>query len=207
MTKIKSFADENSSKNWLVIEFCKLGFIGKMFKITDLPIFIHFFIIFFKDKPVDWLLIDVIRTKVCSPEMDEKTCDLATSKKWIQYKGLMFVHIGTHSSLGGKVWSNEGQKMDENKLSKVHQNLSSNIETSVDHLKREYKLRNEFRESVSGESKFLKSKLRPPRGQKGFRFKIVDKELKSDPLANTAMDVQFVRNSFGRKKAFTKNWL
>ena len=119
---MKSFADNNNYKKWLVIEFCKLGFIGKMFKMSDLSLFIEFFITFYKDKPVDWLLSDVISTKVCSPEMDDKACNLAKHKKWIQYPKELFKHIGSHSSLKGKVWNNEGEKIDEVITSKSHKN-------------------------------------------------------------------------------------
>ena len=74
---MKSFADSNNPKKWIVIEFSKLGFIGKLFKILDISLFIEFFIAFYNDKPVDWLLSDVISTKVCTPEMDAKACHIA----------------------------------------------------------------------------------------------------------------------------------
>ena len=117
---MKSFANRHNSKKWLVIEFCKLGFIGKMFKSSNLSMFIQFFITFFKDKPVDWLLSDVISTKVCTPEMDAKACHIAKNEKWIQYPVNLFKHIGVHSSLKGKVWSNKGEKIDEKTASKSH---------------------------------------------------------------------------------------
>ena len=119
---MKSFADGHNSKKWLVMEFCKLGFIGKMFKISNLSMFIQFFITFFKDKPVDWLLSDVISTKVCTPKMNAKTCQVAKNEKWIQYPVNLFKHIGVHSSLKGKVWSNNGEKIDETIASKSHTN-------------------------------------------------------------------------------------
>ena len=90
---MKSFADNNNSKKWLVLGVCKLGFIGKMFKMSDLSLFIEFFITFYKDKLVDWLLSDVISTKVCSPEMDDKACNLAKHKKCFRYPKELFKHI------------------------------------------------------------------------------------------------------------------
>ena len=122
VSKMKSFADSHNSKNWLVIDFCKLGFIGKMFKTSDLSMFIQFFITFFKDKPVDWLLSDVISTKVCTPKMDSKACQVAKDKKWIQYPVSLFKHIGIHSSLKGKMWTHKGDKIDEAIASKSHAN-------------------------------------------------------------------------------------
>ena len=120
VSKMKSFADSYNYKNWIVIEFCKLGFIGKMFKSSNLSMFVQFFITFFKDKPVDWLLSDVISTKVCTPKMDAKACQLAKNKKWIRYPVSLFKHIGVHSSLKGKVWSNKGEKIDESIASNSH---------------------------------------------------------------------------------------
>lgn len=41
-----------------------------MFKCVELPWLVQFFLMFYNDKPVDWLLDHVIFTKVCSPEKD-----------------------------------------------------------------------------------------------------------------------------------------
>ena len=35
----------------LIIDFCALGFIGKMFKTVDLPLISQFILMFYKDKP------------------------------------------------------------------------------------------------------------------------------------------------------------
>lgn len=42
-----------------------------MFKCVELPWLVQFFLMFYNDKPVDWLLDHVIFTKVCSPEKDQ----------------------------------------------------------------------------------------------------------------------------------------
>lgn len=47
-----------------------LNSVGKMFRCTDLPWVIQFFIMFFNDKPVDWLLDGLIQTRVCNLEKD-----------------------------------------------------------------------------------------------------------------------------------------
>ena len=40
----------------LIIDFCALGFIGKMFKTVDLPLISQFILMFYKDKPgAKWL--------------------------------------------------------------------------------------------------------------------------------------------------------
>jgi alpha-1,3-mannosylglycoprotein beta-1,4-N-acetylglucosaminyltransferase A/B len=60
-----------NNQPWFVIEFCQLGFIGKMFKCVELPWLVEFFIMFYTDKPVDWLLDHVITTKICSLDKDQ----------------------------------------------------------------------------------------------------------------------------------------
>lgn len=53
-----------------MLEFSYLGFIGKLFKSTDLPLVVEFFLMFYKDKPIDWLLDHLLSVKVCNPEKD-----------------------------------------------------------------------------------------------------------------------------------------
>ena len=89
--------------SWFVISFCRLGFIGKLFRIKDLPILIQFFLTFFNDKPVDWLLYDILSTKSCRPDQDREKCEAVINEVQIQYKISLFQHIGIQSSLKGKV--------------------------------------------------------------------------------------------------------
>ncbi|CAL4119594.1 unnamed protein product [Meganyctiphanes norvegica] len=69
---MKKFALQKTAekKNWFVLDFCQLGFIGKMFKCVELPFLIQYFIMFFNDKPVDWLLDYLIQTKICNLDKD-----------------------------------------------------------------------------------------------------------------------------------------
>ncbi|POI35054.1 hypothetical protein CIB84_001194 [Bambusicola thoracicus] len=66
---IENFAAEQSQE-WMVLEFSQLGFIGKLFKSEDLPLLVEFFLMFYKDKPIDWLLDHLFWVKVCNPEKD-----------------------------------------------------------------------------------------------------------------------------------------
>nr|XP_023019295.1 alpha-1,3-mannosyl-glycoprotein 4-beta-N-acetylglucosaminyltransferase B-like [Leptinotarsa decemlineata] len=68
VTIMKKFAIEKIARQepWFVLDFCQLGFIGKMFKSAELPWLIQFFQMFFNDKPVDWLLDHLITTKICN---------------------------------------------------------------------------------------------------------------------------------------------
>jgi len=43
---------------------------GKLFKSYDLPFIVEFILMFYRDKPVDWLLDHLLYVKVCNPEKD-----------------------------------------------------------------------------------------------------------------------------------------
>nr|CAD7588589.1 unnamed protein product [Timema genevievae] len=134
---------------WFVLEFCQLGFIGKMFKCVELPWLVQFFLMFYNDKPVDWLLDHLISTKICSLDKDSKHCKKAKSQLWIHYKPSLFQHIGTHSSLKGKV-----QKLKDKQFGKVvlffpHQNPPAEVKTDIKNYK-QYTLAKAYR----GESFF-----------------------------------------------------
>ena len=73
-----------------VIDYCQLGFIGKLFKSTDLPTLIQFFLMFYNDKPVDWLLENVIQTMVCKLDQDLKTCKKEKAMLWVHFKPSLF---------------------------------------------------------------------------------------------------------------------
>ncbi|KAL1131161.1 hypothetical protein AAG570_012398 [Ranatra chinensis] len=116
LTTMKSVALERiaNRKAWFVLDFCQLGFIGKMFRCVELPWLVQFFFMFYNDKPVDWLLDHLIHTKSCNLDKDYKHCKKAKDELWIHYKPSLFQHIGTHSSLKGKV-----QKLKDKQFGKV----------------------------------------------------------------------------------------
>lgn len=47
--------------------FVYFFFIGKLFKSEDLTDFVRFFLMFYKDKPIDLLLGDIFQVKMCNP--------------------------------------------------------------------------------------------------------------------------------------------
>jgi alpha-1,3-mannosylglycoprotein beta-1,4-N-acetylglucosaminyltransferase A/B len=65
---IKNYVNDNLNKDWMMIEFTRIGFIGKLFKTDELPIFVNFFMMFAWDKPIDWLFDTVFEVKMCNPE-------------------------------------------------------------------------------------------------------------------------------------------
>jgi len=122
-------------KPWFVIDFCQLGFIGKMFKSVELPWLVNFFLMFYNDKPVDWLLENLIQTKVCKLDQDNKKCKKEKEKLWIHYKPSLFQHIGTHSSLKGKVQKLKDRQFGRVQLFVPHKNPSAVIESPIKHYK------------------------------------------------------------------------
>ncbi|XP_061541081.1 alpha-1,3-mannosyl-glycoprotein 4-beta-N-acetylglucosaminyltransferase B isoform X6 [Phycodurus eques] len=80
LSTMKKFALQQPSDDWMILEFSQLGFIGKMFKSSDLSLIAEFMLMFYKDKPIDWLLDHIMWVKVCNPEKDAVSrCLLVTS--------------------------------------------------------------------------------------------------------------------------------
>ena len=100
---MKNFALNQKSDEWILLEFSQLGFIGKLFKTSDIPSIIQFIVMFYKDKPVDWLLDHFVFVRVCRLDNDIKHCQRQKDSVRIQFKPSLFQHIGTHSSLPGKI--------------------------------------------------------------------------------------------------------
>jgi len=134
---MKHFALEKiaDKQSWFVIDFCQLGFIGKMFKAVELPWLVQFFLMFYNDKPVDWLLENLIQTKVCKLDQDHKKCKKEKEKLWIHYKPSLFQHIGTHSSLKGKVQKLKDRQFGRVQLFVPHKNPPATIESPIKHYK------------------------------------------------------------------------
>ncbi|KAG0427467.1 hypothetical protein HPB47_025481 [Ixodes persulcatus] len=112
----------------------KPGYISKMrkmFKCVDLSKFVAFFLIFYNDKPVDWLLDNMMITTVCRSDKDQKDCRKRIENVWIHYKPSLFQHVGMHSSLKGKV-----QKLKDHQFGKLamfvaHQNPEARVSTTL----------------------------------------------------------------------------
>ena len=81
---IKQFIHIQRANSWAVLEFSELGFIGKLFKNTDLPKLAQFMLTFYVEQPVDWL-ISYFRL-------------VMTQHDIILRKPTLFQHIGKKSS-------------------------------------------------------------------------------------------------------------
>lgn len=49
---------------------CVFFLLGKMFQAPDLNLIVEFIFMFYKEKPIDWLLDHILWVKVCNPEKD-----------------------------------------------------------------------------------------------------------------------------------------
>uniref|UniRef100_A0A8C9BHY4 Alpha-1,3-mannosyl-glycoprotein 4-beta-N-acetylglucosaminyltransferase A n=1 Tax=Phocoena sinus TaxID=42100 RepID=A0A8C9BHY4_PHOSS len=87
---IKNFALQLSSEEWMILEFSQLGFIGKMFQAPDLTLIVEFIFMFYKEKPIDWLLDHILWVKVCNPEKDAKPCDRQKANLRIRFRPSLF---------------------------------------------------------------------------------------------------------------------
>lgn len=167
ITTMKSYALQKISQkeNWFVLDFCQLGFIGKLFKCVELPWLIQFFLMFHNDKPVDWLLDHLVSTKVCSLDKDSKHCKMAKAELWLHYKPSLFQHIGMHSSLKGKVQKLKDKQFGKITLYYAHENPDATVETRITPYK-QYTLNKAYR----GES-FFWGLLPQPGDHLKFKFK------------------------------------
>lgn len=106
---------------------------GKMFQAPDLNLIVEFIFMFYKEKPIDWLLDHILWVKVCNPEKDavrtditeqvtltflgyksywfllfaffppQKHCERQKSSLRVRFRPSLFQHVGLHSSLAGKI--------------------------------------------------------------------------------------------------------
>ncbi|KAL6031085.1 hypothetical protein STEG23_001358 [Scotinomys teguina] len=57
VTHIHSKVINRHPHTWVLLEFSNMGFLGKLFHSRDLPLLAHFFLLFHKERPLDWLII------------------------------------------------------------------------------------------------------------------------------------------------------
>ncbi|XP_020848470.1 alpha-1,3-mannosyl-glycoprotein 4-beta-N-acetylglucosaminyltransferase A [Phascolarctos cinereus] len=128
---IKNFALQVSSEDWMILEFSQLGFIGKMFQASDITLIVEFIFMFYKEKPIDWLLDHILWVKVCNPEKDAKHCDRQKSNLRIRFRPSLFQHVGLHSSLEGKIQKLTDKDFLKPLLHTMHVNPPAEVSTSL----------------------------------------------------------------------------
>lgn len=151
---------------------------------------------FYNDKPVDWLLAYFIESKVCRTDQDQKHCNLEKAKYWLHYRPSLFQHIGTSSSLKGKV-----QKLKDKQFgSKVptfyaHPHnppaqVKSNIAPYKNYqLKRAYKGETYFWGLLPQPGDFVQFIFDKPTVLKHYLFRSGNSEHPSDRFYNTTVEV------------------
>ncbi|NXD82669.1 MGT4C acetylglucosaminyltransferase, partial [Halcyon senegalensis] len=89
LTTIRKALASQEGSNWATLEFSKLGYIGKLYRSSDLPRLARFLLLFYQEMPCDWLLVHFRL--------------LLTQKDVIRFKPSLFQHMGLYSSFQGTV--------------------------------------------------------------------------------------------------------
>ena len=94
LQSIKKAIAEEANNLWFYMSFCGFGSVAKMFKSAELPAFIHSLLTYYKFKPADFIMYDVVNQMLC-PNSDKSKCRALE-------KPPLFAHTGKDSSLPGK---------------------------------------------------------------------------------------------------------
>ncbi|XP_030045247.1 alpha-1,3-mannosyl-glycoprotein 4-beta-N-acetylglucosaminyltransferase B [Microcaecilia unicolor] len=191
---IKDVAVQQTSDDWLILEFSQLGFIGKLFKAKDVPLIAEFFLMFYKDKPIDWLLDHLLWVKVCNPEKDAKHCSRQKDNLRIRYRPSLFQHVGTHSSLEGKIQNLKDKDFGKQVLHKSHLNPPATVTTSLK-VYQQYTLEKAYKgmdcfwalSPVAGD--YILFSFTKPLQIEGYLFRSGNVEHPGDKIINTSVEV------------------
>uniref|UniRef100_A0A8C8B8B1 MGAT4 family member D n=1 Tax=Otus sunia TaxID=257818 RepID=A0A8C8B8B1_9STRI len=191
--RIKTFAAKQS-QDWMILEFSQLGFIGKLFKSEDLPLIVDFFLMFYKDKPIDWLIDHLLWVKVCNPEKDAVHCEKEKAKLRIRAKPSLFQHVGTYSSLAGKIQNLKDKDFGKNVLHKAHNNPPAKVDTSLRiyqkyTLENVYKGKDYFWASAPVAGDYISFTFLNPLKVEKYLFRSGNVEHPGDKLFNTTVEV------------------
>uniref|UniRef100_A0A8C1J5S5 Zgc:154054 n=1 Tax=Cyprinus carpio TaxID=7962 RepID=A0A8C1J5S5_CYPCA len=191
---MKTYIEQVLSEEWLFMEFSQLGFIGKLFRTSDLPMIVEFFLMFHKDKPIDWLLDHILWVKVCNPEKDLKHCNNEKAQLKRTYKPSLFQHVGLHSSLTGKIQNLKDKDFGNQVLFKGHYNppaeLSSSLEKYQSHtLERAYNGEDFFWGLTPKRGDYILITFTTPQAVKGYFFRSGNIETNGDRFYNTTVEV------------------
>ncbi|MEQ2166625.1 Alpha-1,3-mannosyl-glycoprotein 4-beta-N-acetylglucosaminyltransferase B, partial [Goodea atripinnis] len=167
---------------------------GKMFKSLDLSLIVEFMLMFYKDKPIDWLLDHIMWVKVCNPEKDAKHCDRQKANLRIRFKPSLFQHVGTHSSLAGKIQKLKDKDFGKQTLHKGHANPQAEVTTSLktyQHftLEKAYAGEDFFWAFTPVAGDFIRIRFFTPVRIERFFFRSGNIEHPGDKLFNTSVEV------------------
>ncbi|XP_064227472.1 alpha-1,3-mannosyl-glycoprotein 4-beta-N-acetylglucosaminyltransferase A isoform X1 [Aotus nancymaae] len=191
---IKNFALQLSSEEWMILEFSQLGFIGKMFQAPDLTLIVEFIFMFYKEKPIDWLLDHILWVKVCNPEKDAKHCDRQKANLRIRFRPSLFQHVGLHSSLSGKIQKLTDKDYMKPLLLKIHVNPPAEVSTSLKvyqghTLEKTYMGEDFFWAITPTAGDYILFKFDKPVNVESYLFHSGNQEHPGDILLNTTVEV------------------
>nr|XP_043066186.1 alpha-1,3-mannosyl-glycoprotein 4-beta-N-acetylglucosaminyltransferase A [Drosophila bipectinata] len=90
--------------DWIVMSFCDLGFIGKLFPAAGVRSFVSYVQLFYNDQPIDWLLHSFVALQSCRWEsISGPKCQEELELRFIRSSQSQFQHMGQVSSLPQKV--------------------------------------------------------------------------------------------------------
>uniref|UniRef100_G1QMH6 Alpha-1,3-mannosyl-glycoprotein 4-beta-N-acetylglucosaminyltransferase B n=1 Tax=Nomascus leucogenys TaxID=61853 RepID=G1QMH6_NOMLE len=206
LSTMKNFALQQPSEDWMILEFSQLGFIGKMFKSLDLSLIVEFILMFYRDKPIDWLLDHILWVKVCNPEKDAKHCDRQKANLRIRFKPSLFQHVGTHSSLAGKIQKLKDKDFGKQALRKEHVNPPAEVSTSLNTyqhftLEKAYLREDFFWAFTPAAGDFIRFRFFQPLRLERFFFRSGNIEHPEDKLFNTSVEVLPFDNPQSDKEA------
>uniref|UniRef100_A0A8D3DLC0 Alpha-1,3-mannosyl-glycoprotein 4-beta-N-acetylglucosaminyltransferase A n=1 Tax=Scophthalmus maximus TaxID=52904 RepID=A0A8D3DLC0_SCOMX len=196
---MKNFALQLSSEDWMILEFSQLGFIGKMFQAPDLNLIVEFIFMFYKEKPIDWLLDHILWVKVCNPEKDAKHCERQKSSLRVRFRPSLFQHVGLHSSLAGKIQKLTDKDFLKPLLHKMHVNPPAEVSTSMKvyqghTLEKTYLGEDFFWAITPTAGDYVLFKFDRPISIERFLFRSGNQEHPGDKIENTTVEILPVLN-------------
>ncbi|KAK3700431.1 hypothetical protein QZH41_015290, partial [Actinostola sp. cb2023] len=191
---IKTFALQQENNRWFMLEFSSLGFIGKLFRTSDITKLVEFFLLFYKDKPVDWLLDHILWVKVCNPEKDTAHCNREKRLLRIRFKPSLFQHVGKESSLKGKKQNLIDKDFKKSALFQAHLNPKAQVLTTLENyqkfsIDRAYTGQTFFWCYSPHMGDVIRIVFDEPLNVKLFRFKSGNNEHPGDVLLNATVEV------------------
>ncbi|XP_012733030.2 alpha-1,3-mannosyl-glycoprotein 4-beta-N-acetylglucosaminyltransferase C [Fundulus heteroclitus] len=121
LTTIRKHVEEQNAKKgtWAMLEFSALGYIGKLYKSSDLPLLARFLLLFYQEMPCDWLMTHFR--------------ELLTQRQAILFKPSLFQHAGTFSSFQGTYNKLKDKDFEEGVYTNPSAEVYSNISTYQKH--------------------------------------------------------------------------
>ncbi|CAK6954556.1 alpha-1%2C3-mannosyl-glycoprotein 4-beta-N-acetylglucosaminyltransferase C [Scomber scombrus] len=116
LTALKKVITSREGSYWVMLEFSKLGYIGKLYHSRDLPRLAHFLLMFYQEMPCDWLLIHFR--------------GLLAQKDVIRFKPSLFQHMGYYSSYKGAENKLKDDDFEEDSID-IPDNPPANLYTNI----------------------------------------------------------------------------